>query len=250
MTQDDLRIQIFADGADLEQIKKLAANPIIRGFTSNPTLMAKAGVKDYEAFARSAIEIVSGRPISFEVFADDLPEMERQARIIASWGKNVFVKIPITNTEGVSCLPLVERLSSSGVKVNVTAIMTDEQCRAAAAALHYNAESYLSIFAGRIADTGRKPLRWITDTIRYLDGREKAQIIWASPRGVLDVVEANDMGCHIITLTPELLAKLPLIGKDLAEYSLETVRMFRRDAVASGFTLGAAQGFGAGGFGQ
>ena len=238
---DRLKIKIFADGADVKQIERLAGNPRIKGFTTNPTLMRKAGISDYAAFAREAMSIVSPRPISFEVFADDLPEMERQARLIAAWGSNVYVKIPITNTKSQSTSPLVARLSADGIQVNVTAIMTLEQVREVAKALSPNTPSNVSIFAGRIADTGRDPVPVVAEAHAILADRPAAEIIWASPREVFNIWHADSVGCHIITVTDDLLAKLAMSGKDLDLYSLETVRMFYDDAKTAAYVLNAIE---------
>lgn len=232
-----LRTKIFADGADLAALEKLCANPVIRGFTTNPTLMRKAGVSDYEAFARAALKLVGDRPISFEVFSDELGEMERQARTLASWGSNVYVKIPVTNTKREQADDLVRRLSHSGVRVNVTAVMTLGQVERLAKCLHGGAPSNISIFAGRIADTGVDPLPTMRKALELVAGSPGIEIIWASPRELLNLVQASDIGCHIITVTSDILAKLPLIGRDLDDYSLDTVRMFYNDAAAAGFRL-------------
>jgi transaldolase len=232
-----LRIKVFADGADIAGIRKLADDPLIAGITTNPTLMHKAGIEDYEAFATELLEVVPDRPISFEVFSDDFAEMERQALKVSSWADNVFVKVPITNTEGASSLDLVRRLSHDGIKLNVTALMTGKQVESSAAALEGGVPAYVSVFAGRIADAGVDPepiMVAALDTLRPLPGVE---LIWASPREVLNIVQADRIGCHIITVTHDLLAKLHLLGRDLDEFSLDTVRMFHRDASAAGFTL-------------
>jgi transaldolase len=232
-----LRIKVFADGADIAGIRKLADDPLIAGITTNPTLMRKAGIEDYEAFATELLEVVPDRPISFEVFSDDFAEMERQALKVSSWADNVFVKVPITNTEGASSLDLVRRLSHEGIKLNVTALMTGKQVEGSAAALEGGTPAYVSVFAGRIADAGVDPepiMVAALDTLRPLPGVE---LIWASPREVLNIVQADRIGCHIITVTHDLLAKLHLLGRDLDEFSLDTVRMFHRDASAAGFSL-------------
>jgi transaldolase len=234
---DSLRIKIFADGADLDGIAKLYRNPLIKGFTTNPTLMNKAGVKDYETFARDVLKVVPDRPVSFEVFADDFGEMEAQARVIASWGKNVNVKIPITNTQGVSAGPLVKRLSAAGVVLNVTAIMTPAQVKTVADALDPKTPAIVSVFAGRVADTGRDPVPLMTECRDILKSRPKAELLWASPRELLNIFHADGIGCHIITVTHDVLAKLSLVGKDLDGYSLDTVKMFYKDATAAGFTI-------------
>jgi transaldolase len=239
MTTEPVRptVRIFADGADMASIRKLVDDPRIAGFTTNPTLMRKAAVDDYVRFARELLEAVPDRPVSFEVFSDDFDEMAVQARRISSWGEHVYVKIPITNTEGASSLGLVRRLSGEGVKVNVTALLTAAQVEQAAAALAGGAPAFVSVFAGRIADTGREPepvMVRALDTLAPLDG---VDLIWASPREVLNIVQADRIGCHIITVTHDLLAKLWLLNRDLDEFSLDTVRMFHRDAAAAGYSL-------------
>ncbi|HEV2263930.1 MAG TPA: transaldolase [Stellaceae bacterium] len=233
-----MKIKIFADGADLAGILEMYANPLIRGFTTNPTLMRKAGVADYEAFAKALLIKVRDRPVSLEVFADDFAEMERQARKIASWGANVNVKIPITDTKGTSAAPLIERLSKSGVIVNVTAMMTLEQVRAVRGALVPDTPAIVSVFAGRVADTGVDPVPHMAECLRILSDRPKAELLWASPRELLNVFQADAIGCHIITATNDILKKLDLVGKDLGAYSRETVEMFRRDAVSAGYDIG------------
>lgn len=237
MNIDTLRVKLFADGADLTAIRRLAANPLIRGFTTNPTLMRKAGVADYEAFARDVLAEVTDRSVSFEVFADDLAGMETQARMIAAWGANVAVKIPITNTQGVSTAPVVRALSADGVAVNVTAILTLEQVRDVAAALSPDAPAIVSVFAGRIADTGVDPAPVMAAALDILSPLPKAELLWASPREAFNIAQADAMGCHIITATPDLLGKLGLFGKNLTEYSLETVQMFYNDAVAANYAI-------------
>lgn len=236
-----LRVKIFADGADLSSIAQLAARPYIRGFTTNPTLMRKSNVQDYRRFALEVLRLVPDRPVSFEVFSDDFTEMERQAYEIASWGPNVNVKIPVTNTQEEFAGPLISRLSSMGVAVNVTAVMTVDQVTAIAACLSEQTKSFVSVFAGRIADTGRDPIPFLARALEILRGRPESELIWASPREVLNILQAHDLGCHIITVTADLLAKLPLLGKDLTAFSLETVRMFREDAVKAGFAIEVAQ---------
>jgi transaldolase len=232
------RIKIFADGASVSAIVAGAKNPRIAGFTTNPTLMRKDGVSDYRAFAKEVLATVKTQPISFEVFADEFAEMKRQALEIKTWGDNVYVKIPITNTRRESAIPLVAELAASGVKLNVTAICTLEQVRQTAAALKGGAPSVVSVFAGRIADTGRDPVPLMRDALalcRAADAR--IELLWASPRELLNIIQAAEVGCDIITVTPDLLKKLDLVGKDLAEYSLETVQMFFRDAQAAGYKL-------------
>ena len=233
----ELTIRIFADGADITQVRKVAADPLIAGFTTNPTLMRKAGVEDYESFAREFLDCVPDRPISFEVFTDHFADMERQARKIAGWGDNVYVKIPITNTEGASSLDLVRRLTADGVRLNITALLTDEQVVASAEALEGGSPAFVSVFAGRIADTGREPEPIMVRALETLRPLAGVELIWASPREVLNIVQADRIGCHVITVTPDLLAKLELLGKDLGEFSLDTVRMFHRDASAAGYSL-------------
>ena len=232
-----LRVKIFADGADLAQIARLAANPVIRGFTTNPTLMRKAGVADYRAFALEALRIVTDRPISFEVFSDDFDEMAQQAHEIASWGGNVFVKIPVTNTKGIFSGPLIRSLVGAGVRVNVTAVLTVDQVSRIADCLSAHVPSFVSIFAGRIADTGRDPVPIIAEAISRLRPNARAEVIWASPRELLNVFQASDVGCHVITATGDILAKLPLVGRSLDAFSLDTVQMFRRDALEGGYTI-------------
>ncbi|PWC55353.1 transaldolase [Azospirillum sp. TSO22-1] len=233
----DLKVKLFADGADLASIADLAAKPYIAGFTTNPTLMRKSGVSDYVAFAHEMLGIVGGRPVSFEVFADDLDTMKAQARTIASWGPNVYVKIPVTNSEGVSCAPLIAELSAQGVQLNVTAILTLDQVQMVAGALDPATPAVVSVFAGRIADAGVDPMGVMADALGILARRPKAELLWASPRELFNVVQADAVGCQIITVPPDLLGKLPLIGKNLTAYSLETVQMFRRDAVAAGYDI-------------
>jgi transaldolase len=235
-TVADLKVKVFADGADIAGIAASAEDPIIQGFTTNPTLMRAAGVDNYEQFALKALEVVDGKPISFEVFSDDFPEMARQARRIAAWGSNVSVKIPVTNSEGLSSVDLIGELAAEGVSVNVTAVFTVEQIDVVAARLAGGAPSYLSVFAGRIADAGVDPTPFVQRAVRQVAG-EPVQVIWASPREVLNAVQADQCGCHVITMTGDLLKKLTALGKDLDVYSLETVQMFRRDAEAAGYEL-------------
>jgi transaldolase len=233
----NLGIKLFADGADLAAICRLASEPHIKGFTTNPTLMRKAGVQDYAGFAREVLQVVPDRPISFEVFSDAFDDMEWQALEIASWGTNVYVKIPVTNTRAEFSGPLIRRLSEQGVRVNVTAVLTLNQVRRVAECLWPATASCVSIFAGRIADTGVDPIPIMAEAVRIVRPLPKAEIIWASPRELLNVFHAQQAGCHIITATPDVLAKLKLVGKDLSDYSLDTVRMFRDDAVAAGYTI-------------
>ncbi len=234
---DSLRIKLFADGADLQSMLEMASKPYIKGLTTNPTLMRKAGVSDYVAFAKSVLNEIKDKPISFEVFSDDLEEMKIQAEKIASWGENVYVKIPISNTRGQSTKSVVEFLGQIGVKVNVTALMTEVQVTEIAKALNPDIPSCVSVFAGRIADTGRDPLPIMSESLSILASNPKTELIWASPRELLNVFQANSIGCHIITATSDILAKLALVNKDLTEYSLETVQMFYKDAVSSSFEI-------------
>ncbi len=234
---DKLKIKVFADGAEVPVIAEMAKNPLIRGFTTNPTLMRKANVTDYRGFARDVLKVVPSHPVSFEVFSDDFAEMELQAREIASWGSNVFVKIPVTNTLGEFSGPLIERLSRDNVQLNVTAVMTGSQVRRVADHLSDTTPSNISIFAGRIADSGRDPVPLVRQCVEFLSGRPNIEIIWASPRELLNLFHADGAGCHIITVTNDLLAKLPLIGKSLEQFSVETVQMFRQDALKAGFTI-------------
>ncbi|HEX3109287.1 MAG TPA: transaldolase [Thermoanaerobaculia bacterium] len=237
---NDLKVKLFADGADKAGMLEMYRKPFVKGFTTNPTLMRKAGVTDYRAFAREVLEAIPDRPISFEVFSDDFDEMERQAREIATWGENVYVKIPVSNTRREPAYDLVRSLSHEGVKVNVTAMMTLEQVRAVADALRGGAPSCVSVFAGRIADTGVDPMPIMAESVRILADVPGAELIWASPRELLNVFQADAVGCHIITATNDILKKLDLIGKDLADYSLDTVKMFFNDAAQAGFTLDLA----------
>jgi transaldolase len=236
-TLAELDVKIFADGADRAEMLRLYQDRHIKGFTTNPTLMRKAGIADYEAFARDILRAIPDRPISFEVFSDDFQEMEVQAHHIASWGGNVYVKIPITNTRGESALPLVGRLAAEGVQLNVTALLTLDQVRETGAALAPGAPSCISVFAGRVADTGRDPVPLMRTAVQWLRDYSTIELIWASPRELLNIFQADEIGCDIITVTSDILKKLPLIGKDLDEYSLDTVRMFRSDAVSAGFRL-------------
>jgi transaldolase len=236
-TPDQMQVKIFADGADKPSMLALYAKPFINGFTTNPTLMRKAGISDYEAFARDILECIPDRSISLEVFSDEFAEMEAQARQFAAWGENVYVKIPVTNTRGESAARLVRRLASDGIKVNVTALMTLRQVDEMTTALAGGAPGYISVFAGRVADSGRDPLPLMTAACAMIAREPNIELIWASPRELLNVIQADEIGCQIITVTNDLLAKLPLIGKDLDEYSLDTVKMFRDDAVRAGFSV-------------
>jgi len=234
-----LKVKLFADGADLAGIKEMAANSSIQGFTTNPTLMRKAGVADYKAFALEALQVVAGRPISFEVFADDFGAMEKQAHEIASWGRNIYVKIPITNTKGEFAGALIERLSRTGVQVNVTAMMTLGQVKQVTERLAPETPAIISVFAGRVADTGVDPMPMMAESVKIMKAKPKAELIWASPRELLNIFQADAVGCHIITATNDILKKLSLVGKDLDAYSLETVEMFYKDAQAAGFDIKA-----------
>ncbi|TAL48899.1 transaldolase [Patescibacteria group bacterium] len=232
-----LKIKLFADGADLAGIREMAANPAIAGFTTNPTLMRKAGVADYKVFALEALGVVGNRPISFEVFADDFAEMERQAREIASWGSNIYVKVPVTNTKGQFSGSLIERLSHAGVQLNVTAVLTLDQVERITDKLAPEIPAIVSVFAGRIADTGRDPIPLMAKAVEILESKPKTELIWASPRELLNVFQAESVGCHIITASNDILKKLSLVGKDLSAYSLETVRQFYDDAKAAGYSV-------------
>ena len=233
----DLKVKIFADGADRAGMLDLYRNPMIKGFTTNPTLMRIAGITDYEAFARDLVAAIPDRPISLEVFSDDFSEMEAQGRRIASWGENVYVKIPVTNTHGESAVPLIRALAKANVKLNVTALMTLAQVRDVASALAMGPAACISVFAGRVADTGRDPVAMMAAAVQMLAMYPHIELIWASPRELLNIFHADQVGCHIITVTHDLLKKLSLVGKDLDEYSLDTVKMFRNDALKAGFKL-------------
>lgn len=232
-----LGIKLFADGADLNGMLEMYNKPVIKGLTTNPTLMRKAGISDYKLFAREVLESIKDKPVSFEVFSDDFDDMERQGLEIANWGENVYVKIPITNTKGASTFHVIQKLVSKGCKVNVTAIMTVTQVEHIAKALDPEVPSYVSVFAGRIADTGRDPEEIMKVTLDKIKHLKKTELIWASPRELLNIFQAASIGCHIITATNDLLNKLPLVGKDLTDYSLDTVKMFADDAIKSGFRL-------------
>lgn len=230
-------VKLFQDGADLDAMISAKGRNVVAGFTTNPTLMRKAGITDYKAFALKVIAAIPDLPISFEVFSDDFATMEREAREIASWGGDTYVKLPITNTKGESAGPLISKLSKEGFSLNVTAILTLDQVKVVADAADPKARTIVSIFAGRIADTGVDPVPMMTEAAKMLKGLPKAELLWASPREVLNVVQAAECGCHIITATPDIIAKTPLFGKDLSQYSLETVKMFYEDARAAGFKL-------------
>ncbi len=232
-----LRVKIFADSADLPRILELHSRTYISGFTTNPTLMRRAGVVDYRAFAMEVLGAVTVKPVCFEVVADEFAEMERQALEIASWADNVYVKIPVTNTRGVSSASLVKRLADRGVKLNVTAVMTLAQLSEILTALNAATPSYVSVFAGRIADTGTDPLPLVSQAVEMLKANRNAALVWASPRELLNIFQADAAGCQVITVTVDILGKLPLIGHDLTEYSLDTVRMFSDDAQSAGLAL-------------
>lgn len=235
---DQIRTKIFADGAELEGITRLAEDPRIQGFTTNPTLMRKAGIEDYESFAQALLQRVPELPISFEVFADDADEIRRQARLISSWGDNVYVKIPVTTTSGDSLAAVARELSEDGVQLNVTALMTTAQVELIASALADGAPSFISVFAGRVADAGVDPVPIMAKSVEIIEqSAPRAELIWASPRELLNLVQANEVGCHVITMTHSLLEKLDVLGKDLDRFSLETVQMFRQDAVAAAYDI-------------
>ncbi len=240
-TVSGLKIKLFADGADKQGMLEMYKNPMIQGFTTNPTIMRKAGITDYQAFALDVLETIKDKSISFEVFADEFNEMEEQARQIASWSNNVMVKIPVTNTKGEFAGKLIKKLSDDGIALNITAILTLDQIQAVADCLSPNTPAIVSVFAGRIADTGIDPVPVMQEALSILKHLPKAQLLWASPRELLNVVQANDVGCHIITATHDILNKLNLLGKDLVDYSLDTVKMFYRDAQAAGFQIAALE---------
>lgn len=234
---NDLKIKLFADGADLETMMSMANLDYIKGLTTNPTLMRKSGIVDYQAFSKKVLSKIQDKPISFEVFSDDFDEMKRQALEIASWAENVYVKIPVTNSAGESTYKVVEFLVKNQVKVNVTALLTVDQVRSVVEVLDPNVPSYISVFAGRIADTGRDPIEIMKESLILMEKNAGSELIWASPRELLNIIQADEIGCHIITATSDVLNKLKLIGKDLTEYSLETVQMFRNDALVSGYKI-------------
>ena len=234
---ETLRVKIFADGADLDGMIEMSQKPFISGLTTNPTLMRKAGITNYEDFAKKVLKEIKVKSISLEVFSDNVEEMKFQGEKIASWGENVYVKIPISNTRGESTKEVIEYLVNKNVKVNITAIMTDNQVSQILKVLNHDIPSYISIFAGRIADTGLDPLPIMKESISLLKANPSAEVIWASPRELLNIFQADQINCHIITATQDILNKLPLVGKNLSEYSLETVQMFRNDAVNSGYQL-------------
>ena len=233
----NLKVKLFADGAEKAGMLEMYKNPLISGFTTNPTLMKKAGITDYESFAKDILSVIKDRPISFEVFSDDFIEMEKQAMKIASWGSNVYVKIPITNTKSESCISLVKILSDKGVKVNVTAIFTIQQVTELLPALKNSPASNVSVFAGRIADAGVDPLPIMKKVVEMLKPYPQIELIWASPRELFNVVQADEIGCHIITATNDIIKKIPSLGKDLTEFSLDTVKMFYNDASSAGYNI-------------
>jgi len=234
---EQLKVKIFADGAEKAGMLEMAGKSWIQGLTTNPTLMRKAGIADYKAFAKEILGLIREKPLSFEVFSDEFPEMERQAMEIASWGDNVYVKVPITNTRREPIYPLIRKLVARKVKLNVTALMTLEQVKGTVEVLDPAVPSYISVFAGRIADTGRDPLPLMVDSLKAMRGNPKAELIWASPRELLNIFQADEIGCHIITVTHDILKKLNLVGYDLSEYSLDTAKMFYQDGKAAGFGI-------------
>ena len=234
---NQLKVKLFADGADLDSMLALYKDPCIKGFTTNPTLMKKVGITDYEKFAKQVLEAIPDRPVSFEVFADDLTEMLAQAKVIASWGPNVNVKIPVTNTKGEFTGPIIKELSAAGAQLNLTAVFTPVQVKAIAENLSQETPAIVSVFAGRIADTGRDPLPIMRECVGILKILPKTELLWASPRELLNIIQADEIGCHIITATPDLLGKLKLLEKDLSEFSMETVQMFFNDASTAGYTI-------------
>ena len=234
---EDLKVKIFADGADKAGMLEMYAKPFIKGLTTNPTLMKKVGITDYRAFCKDILTSIKDKPLSFEVFSDDFSEMERQAMEIASWGENVYVKIPVTNTKQEPCYALVKKLAAQKVKLNVTALMTLTQVRDVVASLNPNVPSYVSVFAGRIADTGFDPVPMMSEAVGILKAAPASELIWASPRELLNIFQADEIGCQVITVTNDILKKLSLVGYNLDEYSLDTVKMFYKDAVEAGFKL-------------
>lgn len=234
---EELRVKIFADGADKVGMLEMYGKPFVKGLTTNPTLMKKAGIADYRAFCKDILTSIKDKPLSFEVFSDDFVEMERQALEIASWGENVYVKIPVTNTKRETCYALVKKLADQKVKLNVTALMTLDQVGDVVASLNPAIPSYVSVFAGRVADTGVDPVPVMMKAIELLKSAPAAELIWASPRELLNIFQADEIGCHVITVTNDILKKLSLVGYNLDEYSLDTVKMFYKDAVEAGFKL-------------
>ena len=235
-----LRIKLYSDGADKKTMIEMASKPYIKGLTTNPTLMKKAGVKNYRLFAQEVLAEIRNKPISFEVFSDDLAEMKNQALEIASWAENVYVKIPITNSKGVPTTEVISYLSSNNVKLNITAVLTSIQVAEIVSALNSTVSNYISVFAGRIADTGVDPLPIMKECLNLIAANPMSELIWASPRELLNIFQADEIGCHIITATSDILSKINLIGKDLTNYSLDTVKMFRNDAIESGFEINEA----------
>jgi transaldolase len=234
---EQLKVKIFADGAEKAGMLEMAGKSWVQGLTTNPTLMRKVGISDYKAFAKDILGLIRQKPISFEVFSDEFSEMERQAMEIASWGDNVYVKVPITNTRREAIYPLIQKLVTRKVKLNVTALMTLEQVKGTVEALDPTVPSYISVFAGRIADTGQDPLPLMVDSLKAMKTNPNAELIWASPRELLNIFQADEIGCHIITVTNDILKKLSLVGYDLSEYSLDTVKMFYKDGKAAGFEI-------------
>lgn len=234
---NQLKIKLFADGADLIGMIEEYEKRIVSGFTTNPTLMRKAGVENYEEFAKKALKAIPDQPISFEVFSDDFEGMEQEARKISSWGDNVYIKIPITNTKGDSTAPLVKKLSHEGLKLNVTALLTIDQVKTVAESLSPDTPSIVSVFAGRIADTGVDPIPIMKEAAKVLQSKPKAELLWASTREILNLIQAESCGCHIITITNDILKKVPQLGKDLNQLSLETVQMFYNDAQNAGYLI-------------
>jgi transaldolase len=237
MSKSEFKIKLFADGANAGEMLELYKKGVVSGFTTNPTLMRNAGVDDYEAFAKAAVKSIPDLPISFEVFSDDLVNMEREARIITSWGKKIYVKIPVTNTKGVSTAPLVKKLSAEKIKLNVTALLTVKQVTEVTAALSPKTPAIISVFAGRIADTGVSPIPIMKDALKIVKPKSNIELLWASTRELLNIVQAETVGCHIITVTPDILKKMSGVGKDLTQLSLETVQMFYNDAKKAGYKI-------------
>jgi transaldolase len=234
---EELKVKIFADGADKPSMLEMYKKPHVKGLTTNPTLMKKAGITDYAAFCKDILSVISDKPLSFEVFSDNFDEMERQANEIASWGDNVYVKIPVTNTKQEVCYPLVKKLAEKKVKLNVTALMTLDQVQGVVNVLDPNVPSYVSVFAGRIADTGVDPVPVMAKAVEILKAAPASELIWASPREIFNIFQANEIGCHVITVTPDIIKKLSLVGYNLNEYSLDTVKMFYKDAIDAGYKL-------------
>ena len=234
---EDLKVKIFADGADKAGMLEMYSKSFVRGLTTNPTLMKKAGITDYRTFCKDILTSIKDKPLSFEVFSDDFSEMERQALEIASWGENVYVKIPVTNTKQETCYALVKKLANQKVKLNVTALMTLDQVNNVVASLDPNVPSYVSVFAGRVADTGYDPVPMMAKAVGILKAAPASELIWASPRELLNIFQADDIGCHVITVTNDILKKLSLVGYDLDDYSLDTVKMFYKDAIDAGYKL-------------